>query len=412
MLSPYRALDLTNESGLYCGKILADLGCDVVKVERPGGDTARSIGPFYDDTPHPEKSLFWFAYNTNKRSVTLNIETTDGQEILKRLVKGADFVIESFPPGYMDRLGLGYPELSQINPRIIVTSISPFGQNGPYKDYQASDIVVMAMSGFMYLCGERDQAPVRFSVPQTYLHAGIEAAEGTLVAHYHRERTGEGQHVDVSAQESIIWLMLGTLFAWLEDGYIWAYREGNYLFRPDLGTRQRWMFPCKDGAVGFLLLGGHIGARTMRALAEWMKGEGMSDDFLMNMNWADWDRYRAGQDEIDRIEQALLHFFQAHTKEELYQGANKRDMLLAPVWNLEDLAHNPQLGSREFWVKINYPELRVNITYPAIPFKASAIDHKTPHRAPLIGEHNEEIYIKELGLTREELVILKQGGVI
>ena len=127
-MGPYRVLDLTDENGLLCGKLFADLGADVIKVERPGGDPARNIGPFYKDVPDPEKSLFWFAYNTGKRSITLNIESSNGQQLLKRLVKSADFLVESFPPGYMDKLGLGYRALSELNPRLIMTSITAFGQ--------------------------------------------------------------------------------------------------------------------------------------------------------------------------------------------------------------------------------------------------------------------------------------------
>ena len=148
------ALDLTDEKGFLCGKILADLGADVIKIERPGGDPSRRIGPFWGDIADPEKSLYWFAYNSNKRGITLNIETADGKEIFKKLVKTSDFVIESFPPGYMETLGLGYSTLSNIKDGIILTSITPFGQTGPYRDYQASDIVVMGMAGMLYLTGD------------------------------------------------------------------------------------------------------------------------------------------------------------------------------------------------------------------------------------------------------------------
>ncbi|MFC1948616.1 CoA transferase [Chloroflexota bacterium] len=165
MLSPYRALDLTDEKGLLCGKILADLGADVIKIERPGGDPARNIGPFYHDEPDPEKSLYWFAYNTSKRGITLDIETTDGKEIFKQLVKNADFIIESFPPGYLDSIGLGYSALEKIKPDIILISITPFGQTGPYKDYKTSDIVAWAMGGEMAPFGDPDRPPHPYQPP-------------------------------------------------------------------------------------------------------------------------------------------------------------------------------------------------------------------------------------------------------
>ena len=183
LLAPFRALDITDEKGFLCGKVLGDLGADVIKIEKPGGDPARSIGPFYHDIPDPEKSLYWFAFNMNKRGITLDIETADGQQIFKKLATTADFVIGSFPPGYMDKLGLGYSALSEINPQTIVTSITPFGQTGPYQDFKGSDIVAMAMSGLMYLIGDPDRPPVRISFPQAYLHAGVEGAVGSMVAH-------------------------------------------------------------------------------------------------------------------------------------------------------------------------------------------------------------------------------------
>src|SRR4030042_742233 len=161
LLSPYRALDLTDEKGFLCGKILADMGADVIKIERPGGDPARRIGPFYHDDPDSEKSLYWFAYNTNKRGITLNIETADGQEIFKKLVKTVDFVIESSKPGYMSSLGLGYSDLEKINPKVIMVSITPFGQSGPYveQDYKVDDMIVWAFSGFMFPNGDPDRPP-------------------------------------------------------------------------------------------------------------------------------------------------------------------------------------------------------------------------------------------------------------
>ena len=172
LLAPYRVLDLTDGRGLLCGKMLADLGADVVQVEPPGGSPARNVGPFYHDTPGAERSLFWWAYCTNKRGITLDIATDDGAALLRRLVANADFLIESGDPGRMASLGLGYPDLQAINPRLVMVSITAFGQDGPYADYQASDIVGMALGGFMHLTGDGDRPPLRVSMPQFYQHGG------------------------------------------------------------------------------------------------------------------------------------------------------------------------------------------------------------------------------------------------
>ncbi len=204
MLSPYRVLDLTDEKGIICGKMLGDLGADVIKVEKPGGDSARNIGPFYHNEVNPEKSLFWFAFNTSKRGITLDIETKKGQGVFKKLVKTADLVLESFPPGYLDKLGLGYSALEKINPRIIMVSITPFGQTGPYKDYKTSDIVAWAIGGRMQTIGDPDRRPLRIShYSQCFVHAGMEASVGALLALHYRDMTGQGQQVDVSTQDRV-----------------------------------------------------------------------------------------------------------------------------------------------------------------------------------------------------------------
>ncbi|MFC2051722.1 CaiB/BaiF CoA transferase family protein, partial [Chloroflexota bacterium] len=274
MLSPYRVLDLTDKKGLLCGKLLGDLGADVIKIEKPGGDPARNIGPFYHDEPDSEKSLFWFAFNTSKRGITLDIETADGQEMFKRLLKSADLVVESFPPGYMDKLGLGYSDLERINPGIIMVSITPFGQTGPYKDYKASDITAWAMGGQMYSWGNADRPPVRISHPfQAYLHAAGEGAVGALMALHHRETTGEGQHVDVSIQESIVQLTYKITNAWDLNKVIQR-RERNVLAPSSSNFHITQTWPCKNGYVYWQFFNDERARRMNQPLVNWMDSEG------------------------------------------------------------------------------------------------------------------------------------------
>jgi crotonobetainyl-CoA:carnitine CoA-transferase CaiB-like acyl-CoA transferase len=202
LLAPYRVLDLTNERGSLCGQIFGDLGADVIKIEPPGGSAARWIGPFYKDTPDPNQSLFWWAYNRNKRGITLDYASDEGRALLLRLVERADFVIESDNPGRMADLRLGYDDLAATNPAIVYVSITPFGQDGPKAAYADTDIVVLAASGFLALTGDDDRPPVRVSVPQAYLHASAEAAAAARIANHQRQRTGRGPHLDVSAQQT------------------------------------------------------------------------------------------------------------------------------------------------------------------------------------------------------------------
>jgi len=278
MLSPYRVLDLTDEKGYLCGRILGDLGADVLKIERPGGDPDRNQGPFYHDKADPEKSLFWFAYNNNKRGITLDIEKAEGQDILKKLVESADFLIESFPPGYMEKLGLGYPALEKLNPGLIMVSITPFGQTGPYKDFKGPDIVVWAMGGRMYSIGEDDRPPTRISHhSQAYLQGGLEAATGAMLAFYHRQMTGEGQYIDVSIQAA----------AAQQGNSAWDSR--NLVPQRSMPTRSRLritrVWQCKDGRVSFGYAGGRMAERFVKPFLQWMENEGMADSFLMNFDW-------------------------------------------------------------------------------------------------------------------------------
>jgi crotonobetainyl-CoA:carnitine CoA-transferase CaiB-like acyl-CoA transferase len=410
-LEGYRALDLTDEKGFICGLILSYLGVDVIKVEPPGGDRSRMIGPFLNDIPHPERSLYWFAYNANKRGITLNLNDEYGKEIFRKLVGRSHFVIESFDPGYMDEIGLGYKSLMGINKGIILTSITPFGQDGPYRSYKASDLVAMAMGGLVYLCGDPDRPPVRISFPQAYLHGGAEAAVATLIAHYYREKTGEGQWVDCSIQQSVYLTTFNAPVFWELNGMILR-RAGAWRTGLTSGTLQRQIWPCKDGYVNFPVYGGIVGAVTNRRLVEWMDSEGMADDFLKGMDWENLDLVRIDQETWNLIEDRFARFFASHTKEELYRISIERNVMLYPVSTPSEIAENEQLRARDYWVELFHPELNKKITYPGPPVKASLTPMEIRRRAPLIGEHNREVYCDELGISEKDLEILRERGVI
>jgi benzylsuccinate CoA-transferase BbsE subunit len=418
LLDSYRVLDLTDEKGLLCGKLMGDMGADVIKVERPGGDAARNIGPYYHDEVHPEKSLFWFALNLNKRGITLNIETDDGREILKILVKTADFVIESFPPGYLDDLGLGYTHLEAINPRLIMVSITPFGQTGPYAHYKAPDIVGMAMGGMMQICGDPDRPPVRVSHPQAYYFAAADGMVGAMAAHCYREETGEGQHVDVSMQESVVPLAMTAPFLW-EFYKINQKRGGSVQIvehRLEDGTqkttRMRTVWPTKDGYVQYAIMGGVIGAPSSRALVEAMDSAGMATEELKNKDWEALNRQTITQEEIDRISDPIGKYFAAHSCKEIYEEAVKRRIILAPLSTTAQIRQNEQLQERDAWTEVAHPELETSIPFPGEWARLAGTPLSLRRRAPLIGEHNHEIYEEELGISNEQIALLKGAGII
>ena len=412
ILAPYRVLDLTDEKGFLCGKILGDLGADVIKIERPGGDPARKIGPFYNNEPDPEKSLYWFAYNNNKRSITLNIETADGREIFKNLAKTADIVIETFSPGYMNELGLGYEALRQINDTIILTSITPFGQEaGPYTHYKTSDIGVTALSGAMYLLGDPDRPPVRITIPVTYMWTGSYAALGTLIALFHRQISGVGQHVDVSSQASVAWSTDTYPFSWEANGTI-AKRVGNAIaMRSVKGAVMRAAYPSKDGYICWLIYGARSGAVTNREMTKWMDEKGAATDWMKAQEWEKFDPAPATQEDFNQIMEPVARFLKGLTKREYLDEAVKRRIMGYPVSTAKDIMENPQLAAREVWQEIEHPELHDTITYPGPWVKLSKSSLGIRRRAPLIGEHNEEIYEK-LGLSRQDILALKQANVI
>jgi crotonobetainyl-CoA:carnitine CoA-transferase CaiB-like acyl-CoA transferase len=410
MLSPYRVLDLTDEKGLFCAKLLGDLGADVIKVEKPGGDPVRNIGPFYLDEPHPEKSLYWFALNSSKRGITLNIESTEGQEIFKRLVKTADFIIESYSLGYLESLGLGYSALETINPGLIVVSIMPFGPTGPYKDFKTSDIVAWAMGGHMHRLGDADRPPVRVSYHfQSYLNAGAQASVGALVALNHRAITGEGQQVVVSIQEAVA---RTTIAANWDQNQICYHRGGLRQLPSGELIHPIWVWACKDGEVIWYYSGGERARERNQPLIQWMDEEGFADDFIKGVDWEALDLTQTTQEFLDRINAPTIRFFMAHTKAELYEGASKRRLFIYPVSNVADVIASPQLIDRGFWTELEHAELGTAITYPGAFTKATEMPPRVSRRAPLIGEHNHEIYEEEFGFDREEMIVLQNEGTI
>jgi crotonobetainyl-CoA:carnitine CoA-transferase CaiB-like acyl-CoA transferase len=413
-LQPYRVLDLTQAIGWTCGKLLADLGADVIKIEPPGGDLDRRIGPFYRDDPHPERSLTWFAAHTNQRGITLNLETADGQALWRALVRDADFVVESYPPGFLDQHGIGFRSLSRRYPRLIWTSITPFGQSGPYTHYRASDLVGVSMGGLMYLCGDADRPPVRPLPSQAHLQAGLQAAVGTLLAHQHRVRSGGGQFIDVSMQQAVSWTIIPTRQYWQLERLITERGGPGRAFGDQL---RRIIFPCQDGHIAVM---GVMNAREWGPMVAWLASEDRAED-LTDATWAILAEHAGPSPltqaaltsaELEHVYGVLSRFFLKHTKAELSEEARQRRIILFPVHTTQDLLTHPQLIARNFFQTLEHPELGETLRYPGPPYQLSRTPCQLRRCAPLIGEHNEAIYGGELGLSRAELAVLMAAGAI
>ncbi|MEJ2738614.1 MAG: CoA transferase [Dehalococcoidia bacterium] len=414
-LDNIRVLDLTEGGPQICGKILGDLGADVIKIEPPGGSHTRRIGPFYKDIPDLQKSLFWFAYNTSKRGITLDIETQDGQQIFKRLTETADIVIESFAPGYLDKLGIGYQSLNQFNPGIIMTSITPFGQTGPKSQYISTELTNYATNDGLYITGDLDGMPVWISYPQPSIHAGVEACIGALIAHWHKVMTGQGQHVDTSVQDTFInQTEQARIHVYEFTGFI-SRRSGDKRYL-STGVGRRQLFVCSDGAVAFEIYGGSIPSLVQSTinLVQWMAEEDMAPDWLVNYNWVvDYDTTIVTQDEVDRVEGEFAKFFMTKTKAELFDESYKRGVILAPVNTAKDICESEHLKARNYWTEVKHDELNATLTYCGLLNNSmSKTPGKISRRAPLIGEHNLDIYEGEMGYSREEVCILMNAGII
>ncbi len=401
-LAPYRVLDLTGALGPLAGKILADLGADVVRVEPLEGSALRRLPPFADGAADPERGLAWWAYAGGTRSVVLDLETTDGRARLLSLVRAADFLLESLPPGTLDRLGLGWPALHRENRRLILTSISPFGRSGPQRDWRGPELVTQAMGGMVYAVGDPDRPPVRVGGGQASCQAAGQAVLGTLVAHFEREQTGEGRWVDTSAQHAVTTTLLSATALPALHGFT-PHREGSAVRTS--GFRRRILFRATDGFVALTVGGGVLSGAMMTALVKWMAEEGAAPDFMRERDWVKWDNAyllaagARGQEDIDRVSEAVAAFTAARTKAELYAAALGRGLLIAPVDDMADLAVDRQLAARGFFVPVDEPRARRRVTVPGAWAKLSLTPLRPPVPAPRLGEHTAQV-LEEWGHSR------------
>ncbi len=406
MLEGFRILDCSGESGFLAGKILGDMGADVVKLEAPGGDAARR-GPYLGDIEDPERSLVWLSLNTSKRGITLDLESERGCELFRRLVPLFDVVLESARPGSFERRGIGFELLRAAHPGLVWCALTPFGQTGPYADYRASDISIVAMGGNSHATGWLDRAPIRCTMPTGDYHAAPEAALGIALALYGREDTGRGQLVDVSMRETQLQTHLSTPAQFEANPAFYAdrHRAGDRMGK----SREIWR--VKDGYVSFGLRGGASRIPNLKATVQWMNECGMAPQWLLDHDWAHYNHMIMSIEDFGPFEEAFGAFFASKTMRELFEGAVDRRVLLAPCNDAREISEHEQLRSRELFVTLDYPELGASIEHPAFFAKTSRNGIRLRTRAPRIGEHNAEIYA-ELGLGAEQITELQREGVL
>ena len=399
MLDGLRVLDLADASGYLCGRTLADLGADVVKVEPPGGEPGRWDEPLAEDVPGIDRSLAWLAGNTNKRGIVCERDSAEGQDVFQRLCAVADVLVESCTPGR----GIDYEAVRQTNRGLIYTTITPFGCDGPLATVPAGDLEITASSGSLWLAGEPAQTPVRSTLPQCANWAGMYAAMGTLIAVLARDANGgQGQHVDVSAQASMVTAISHAPIFWDLLGQE-QHRSGPFLEgRSVTGAQFRNIWPCRDGYVTFALYGGPAGRDSSRELVAWMDEAaqpGGAPPALKAVDWATFDPTRATQAEVNALEADIAPFIESLTKDEFFARFVERNMLGYKVSTVEDILSDPQLEARAFWHEVKAPWAAERTL--RFPGSFGLFDGHRPvvrRLAPALGEHTDEVLCEWLGL--------------
>ncbi len=381
------------KAAAFCARLLADYGADVVKVESPGhGDAMRSQGPFVGDVPHIEKSVPFLYLNTNKRAVTLDIESPTGSRVLKKLAQWADVVVECHPPAYLDGLGLGYKALAKENPSLVMTSITPFGQAGPYRNFKADDIVTTAMSGLMYLSGDADKEPIRNALDQSMYVAGMQAAGATLAAVYQGMATAKGQHIDVSITEC---LALHLVQAASSYAYMGAVRGR----RSPMNSGLDEIMPCADGHV----LPSAQGSQPWDVVVELVGVEELKDPKFATAE----GRITHGPELYGLLIKGLADW----NKKELFHASAERRLLFGMVQDAGDMFECPQLRARGYYISVTHHEAS-KAEYPGGIARLSEGGYSMRRPAPLLGEHNNEVLSEVLGYSREEMASLRRWGII
>jgi crotonobetainyl-CoA:carnitine CoA-transferase CaiB-like acyl-CoA transferase len=406
-----RVLELADEKGQFCGKLMADLGADVIKIEPPGGQHTRLVGPFLDDIPHRERSLSFWHYNTSKRGITLNLEHPDGQALLRRLVPTADILLETYPPGYLSALGLGYDVLSSLNSRLIMCSLTPFGQTGPWRDFLSADLLQLAAGGQMSCCGYDPQdvpdAPPMAPGGGNAWHIGSHFAYmAILAAVYYRDMTGEGQYIDASIHEACALTTEAAGTTYIYTGKVVQRHTGR---AASLDQSEPTQFQTQDGLwVNTTRTGFNLTPVRLQRLATMLDQYGLAQDLLDEQ----YQNPATIQANLQHIGEVLEHFFANVPQEEAWRAGQENGLPWGGVRSLDEIINDEHLRDRDFFTEVEHPELGRRFIYPGGATIYYGSPWRISRRAPLIGEHNEEIFCGALGLQKAELTLLAESGII
>ncbi|MBE3555836.1 MAG: CoA transferase [Firmicutes bacterium] len=400
VLSDVRVLDLTDSiAGPFAGKLFADFGADVIKVEPPQGDPARRYGPFPGDRPHPEASALFLHLNRNKRGITLNLAEPAGRELFLQLAKSVDIVLESFAPGQMDAWGIGFEKLRMAKPSIVVGSLTPYGQYGPYATYRANDICYYAIGGPMNATGAADLTPIKKTLNMVEAQAGNTFASQVMAAFMVGRYQGEGQHVDVAAVES----QLGSVDRRIIFLLTYQFNGETSSRSAGLGvsTLPMGIYPCADGYVQIMTTPAWAG-RMLATL----------QDESLNAYFKEHPMAAMDPSTAEVVQEVLYPWLLSHTKQECFEEADlKNGWPVFPLSTIEDVMNDPHFEARQYFLEIEHP-VAGKLRYPGAPWRMAEGGFEVRRAAPLLGEHNEEIYCEELGLSSEELARLRALGIV
>jgi benzylsuccinate CoA-transferase BbsE subunit len=402
-LEGLRVLDLSGAMGNYSGKLFADMGADVILVEPPAGTELRREPPFIADVPGVERSLNYAYQNTSKRGICLDLDTASGQQLLRQLAATADLVIETAAPGWMAARGLGYADLSKNRPQLVLASITPYGQTGPYAQMQATDLVALATGGLLWMAGYQDAAPTQAHGDQAFKCAAMYGAVAAMLAVTQAELTGEGQHVDISMQESVTLALENAAQTYDLEGVIRKRPLGDQRFAG------YGLFECKDGYI-FLGSRGIGNSPAWTRSLQWFKDDGMQGvERLFGPEWSDL-QYLKSDEAREVFGELFMRWSRQHEKAWLYAEGQKRMIPLAPVSTPRDLLENPQLRARGHFVPFTHPLLQQAAQMPGAPYVLSATPWRVRRPAPTLGQHTAEV-LGGIGVAREDVARLFSMGV-